>query len=458
MVSSIRKLLFLNPPHPHSISRRYMCSYYSPLYLLPPHDLVQLATCASCEEGTTVQVLDAIAERLSEDLVFPFIQRSTPEMVIILMGVETFGEDMEFVVRLKARFPTTSCVLFGYYPTTYPEQVLTTTGADVILLGEPEEPLIAYLKALNGDVSLETIQGLAWRTVTGTIVVNRPQRNKNLDSLPFSNYGLLKKECYEEAFWGGPCGAILSSRGCPFPCTYCTTTFGKHLVMKSVENVVAEMNYLKQSGIRFVRFMDDTFTCNRTRVLNICERLIKENLSLPWACLSRVDTLDTEMLDYMARAGCKRIMVGVESYSQVVLDFLGKNVDAASINPQLELIRKAGIESIGFFMIGTPVETEEEFKKTLKGVVTSPLDFITVNIITPYGGTPFYEQMKEEILFQFNPFRCEFKDTDFYRRTAQRKRRLYATFYLRPSQIFKRMRSLAHNPIQGVRLLWLLSR
>ncbi len=427
------------------------------MFLLPPHDLVQLATYVREINHVNVHIVDAIASGYSLQKVLTLVKELSPDMIVSLAGVETFGEDMACLDHIKETFPEITHAVFGYYPSVFPEETLRKSKMDLVLRCEPEESLSHYLTALARGAGVDAVSGLAGWSEAGLLFSNQEQRIADLDRIPFPDYGLVDAGKYEEAFFGGPCGAILSARGCPFSCNYCTSTYGKRLVVKSPETVVSEMAHLKSGGIRFIRFLDDTFTCDRRRVIDICKRILDTRLQVSWSCLSRVDTLEGEMLEWMARAGCKRVLVGVESYSQKVLDYLNKRVDAHTINNQLFLIKQAGIESFGFFMVGAPVEGEEEFRETLQGMLAAPLDFITVNSMVPYAGTPFFRQVEKEIYFNLLPFRCEYKDANVPKTMQERRRHLYIRFYMRPGILMRHFYAIVAHPLRALKLLWLLT-
>lgn len=452
------KLAVINLPYPWAIVRRYSCTYYSAMFKLAPYELLQLATCCREWNGAELCFLDAIAKGSSEAEVHAFIARERPDMVVSLVGIETVSADLACMDRIKEAFPEITGVVFGYYPTTYPETVIEKTRVDVILRNEPERAFSAYLSARANEESFRGIPGLAMRDERGEIFLNPPERISDLDSLPAPDFGLCNVRDYEDWLLGGPCGVILSARGCPFACSYCATTFGRRLAAKKAETVVAEMKAMMAKGIRVVRFLDDTFTFDKKRVVAVCQGILREGLALRWSCLSRVDALDAEMLAWMKKAGCVRIAVGIESYSKKVLDYLDKSIDPAMVNRQLRLIRDAGIECAGTFLVGAPIETEEDFQETIRGVLDSPLDLIGVNIITPYGGTAFFERVKDDLVFSLIPYECRFKDESVVRAGLDRERRLYRRFFLRPSVILRQFRSVMRFPWQSLRLFVMLVR
>ena len=441
------KLVFLNPPHEHCISRRYRCSYNSPKNLLPPNDLLQLAACAREWNQAEVAVLDAIARGLSEAQTWKELADLSPDLVISVTGVDTFGDDMACLERMKQQFPSVPYGIFGFYATTFSEEVLRKSSVDFILRCEPEIPLTEYIAAKAQGQPVEGIAGLAGRYLDGSLFVNTHQRFTDLDRLPFADYSLVDLTHYDEAFLGNRCAAILASRGCPFSCAYCVPTYAHQVISKSPETVAKEMQHLIEAGASSIRFLDDTFTCNRRWTLDVCKEIIGRDIRVDWSCLSRADTVDEELLAWMRKAGCKRILVGIESYSPHVLDCMNKGIDAALVNDQLALIRRAGIQTVGFFLVGAPFETDSDFEETLRGALAAPLDFLIISIMIPYAGTPFFEQYKDMIDFSLLPYRCEYKDPAIALKAQERYKRLYLRFYLRPGVALRHFSYLVRHPL-----------
>lgn len=440
------KILFLNLPHRLDLYRRYLCSYHSPGSLLPPYDLVQLATCVREWNHATVRVIDAIAENKTEAQVYSLIAEDMPDLIITITGIEFFGDDMDCIERLQERFPAIPLGIFGYYPTVFPEKTLQHSKVDFVLCREPELPLSQYIKAVQGQGNIDDITGLAGRCQDGSLFYNREERVTDLDSLPFPDYSLVEQKLYTEAFTSRTCAAILSIRGCPFDCTYCNTTYGRKTVRKSPERVVEEIAYHLSQGAQNIRFLDDTFTISHDWGISICKLILEKKLSFEWACLSRVDTVDEEVLHWMHRAGCRRILVGVESYSQSFMNLMNKKVDTTMTNRQLRLMKKAGMELVGHFIVGAPLESDEDFRETVKGALASPLDFIIVNLLTPYAGTRYFEQVSEYYSFNLLPYECRLLDDRLQARAYKRFRTLYRRFYCRPSVLLRHFYYLSKDP------------
>lgn len=433
-----------------------MCTYYSPLFLFPPHELLQVATCAREWDHAEIAFLDAIADECDQEQLEAFIASHKPDMLVALIGMESVSDDLACMDRIKAAFPELTCVVFGFYVTVLSELVLDRSRVDLILRGEPEVTLSKYLRAKAAGGPIDAIPGLAGRREDGSVFINETERIVDFDGLPFPDYTLIDVRRYEEGLLGGPCGAIFTMRGCPFHCSYCTTTFGHRLAMKTPETVVAEVKALARADVRVIRFLDDTFTLDKFRVIAICKGILEQDLAVRWVCLSRVDTLDEEMLTWMKRAGCVRIVMGVESYSPKVLEYLDKHADPAQCNTNIQLVRHAGIETLGFFLVGAPVETEHDFQQTLKGVLDSPLDLIAASVLTPYPGTPFFDKVRNDIVFSLIPYECRFKDESISLNAMKRERTLYMRFYLRPITVWCQLRRFLRFPLRSTRLLLML--
>ena len=452
------KAAFINLPYRVALDRRFSCTHYTPRFLFPPHELLQAATCAREWNQAEVVFLDAIAGRCGESEVHAFLARHKPDVMASIVGIESIASDLACLDAIKAAFPEITICIFGWYPTYLPEEILAKSSVDFILRGEPERPLSEWLKARAAHMPVDAIPGLAGRRDGGGFFSNPVARITNLDELPFPDYRLVDVRKYSELLLDGACGAILSGRGCPYRCMYCTTTYGRRLIQKSPEVVIDEMRNLISAGVRLIRFLDDTFTANRSRVLRICQGIVEQGLKTRWACLTRIDCLDEEMLAWMKRAGCVRILIGLESYSKHVLEHLDKGVDPGCYNAQLALIRKAGIQSVGYFILGAPIETEEDFQETLQGALAAPLDFLGVNILAPYAGTALLEAGKADIVFNLIPYECRFRDASVNHNAERRERTLYLRFYLRPSVILRQFRIFMNSPLSTMRIAFMIFR
>lgn len=439
-------VLFLNLPNKEQITRRYMCSYISPESLFPPLELLYLAGIARDTKGLKVSLLDAIAEKKTPDQVQQRINIENPEYVVTILGLECIEEDCLEIKKIKLLFPEKKIVVFGHYATQFPSEVLQESNADYLILGEPDIIFSNLLDVFYKNLSLKNINGLVYLKEGKTIKQGEDKRIPNPNELPRPAYDLLPVDKYYEPVLKRPYSMIQTARGCPYPCTFCVKSYGSKLTIQSPERVVEEIEFLvKTQGIKSLRFIDDTFTVNKKRVIAICEQMLEKNLDIEWCCLSRADNLNEEVLIWMKRSGCKRIYFGLESGSQRILDLYKKRINVSEALETLLLCKNMGIETTGFFMSGYPEETEEDFDQTIDFAKRAKLTYASVNPINPYPGTALFDELKDQLEFSLIPYKNQFKNPKIADVFTKRKKKFYKAFYLRPNYIIQNAKSLLFN-------------
>lgn len=440
------EVLLLNLPNNEQITRRYMCSYVSPESLLPPIELISVAAIAREWKRSSVHLLDCIAEKLNKNEAIQKIESINPDVIVSITGFECFEEDMNEVKSLKERYPDKKYILFGHYATNFPKETLINSGADYVILGEPDLIYSELSEALEGKKDIEEVMGIAYLKKGELIVQGGEKRIRNPNELPIPTYDLLPANKYYEPLLKNPFGMIQSARGCPYQCNFCVKSYGSKLTKLSAPRIIEEIKIWQSLfGTKSIRFIDDTFTINKRRVIELCELMIKENIDVEWACLSRTDNIDRELVQWMYKAGCKRIYFGMESGSQRMLDLYKKNLDVQQAQEAFTICREENVEAAAFFMSGHPAETQEDFEKTVEFAKNSDLHFASFNPLTPYPGTPMFEQMKEAIDFSIYPYKNEWKDKTVYDTFAERKKVFYKSFYVRPKYLSNNLPSLLKN-------------
>ncbi len=400
-----------------------------------------LSAQAKLVDGCEVRLLDCIAERLSVEEALRSVSAFDPDIILSIMAIEYFDNDVDFLARLRHQQPEALVGCFGHLPSNYGEETMKATGADFVLAGEPDLVFRALLerRASGGELAGE---GVAILGESGFEPAEF-QRNPSLDDLPYADQGAIDHSLYGEPFFGHPYTTFLSSRGCPFPCAYCVRTYGRKFVMASAGHVVGEVAAAVEGyGIKYFRFMDDTFTASRRRVLEICEGLKALGADITWSCLTRPNTIDGEIAEALRSAGCSRVYVGIESGSQKVIDYLKRGYQLEQVMDNLRQVRASGLEMVGWFIVGAPVETRDDFEMSLKLARDLNLEFIAVSTLVPYPNTELYESEKDNIDFALLPYTCEFKDQAGTEREAE----FYRRYYLRPSFIAGKFGNLARHP------------
>lgn len=273
-------------------------------------------------------------------------------------------------------------------------------NVDFIIKGEGEKTFEELLISLmNNESDFSNIKGLVWRK-NGEIISNKEREyltNLDLSPLPARHYFPMKKYHGGGMFKGLRTLNMVTSRGCPYACAYCSSLlFGKKFRYHSSERVCEEMNILKKDyNCDEIHFYDDVFTLNKERVFELCDKIIKENLKMPWICLTRVDAVNEELLRAMKSAGCYQIWLGVESGVQRLIDLLRKNITLEQAFTAFSLCKKLGIMTYGLFMLGLPTETKDDSEETIKTAIKLDPNFAQFTYTTPIPNTHLYKLAKE---------------------------------------------------------------
>jgi radical SAM superfamily enzyme YgiQ (UPF0313 family) len=211
----------------------------------------------------------------------------------------------------------------------------------------------------------------------------------NLDEIPIPSRDLLMGI---ENFTSEDMGVIITSRGCPYSCTYCACPkMWKGVRYRSIDNVIEEIQQvMREYGTTQFAIYDDTFTINRQRVLEFCKTLINEKININWTCTTRLDLLDDEQLIMMKKSGCNNVKVGVESGSPEILEIMKKKEDKDDIRQGSSLLRKHGFFWSGYFMMGLPMETKKDIMDTLEFMKELKPNFAQMSIFLPLPGTELF--------------------------------------------------------------------
>jgi len=327
-------------------------------------------------------------------------EREQPDIIAVTSTTPTIYEAYKVVRAGKDVCPDSFTILGGPHASFLPVDTLKECSAlDAVCIGEGEETMIDLAEASMERRSLSNVRGIAYRSGK-KIQLNQPRPLiRDLDSIPFPARHLLPMDRYKVLGKKTIICHIMSSRGCPFQCIFCSPSqlYGKKYRARTAKNVVDEMEHLvSEYKPESIEFSDDEFTLNRKRVEEICDEIKSRGLDIGWACSSRVDTINRSLLKKMRRAGCFLIYYGVESGSQRILNFIKKGIRIEQIKKAIIWTKEAGIKTLGSFMIGFPDETREEIGETIKLSKNLKLDYAQFSIVTPYPGTELYQTAKRD--------------------------------------------------------------
>jgi anaerobic magnesium-protoporphyrin IX monomethyl ester cyclase len=374
-----------------------------PVCSWPPLGMLYLAAMLT-KEGFEVSLLDQAAKGLTIEETAKWVNKENPDLV----GFSTLassGRTAAITAReVKKESPGVKVVFGNYYGTFNTERVMQKyPWVDVIVRGEGELTTLELARCIKDGRSLKNVLGLTFRDENRLVsTLDRPLI-KDVDSLPFPNREMLDVEYHSEV--AGAVTApkkfttVLSSRGCPFRCRFCgCQRFARGIWRaRSAESTVKELQLLSSLGYKQFLFVDDSFTINPKRVIEICRGMRKEKIDMDWTCEGRVDSCSYEMMWEMVKAGCKIVYFGIESANQRILDYYNKRITPKQSEDAVRITRKAGMNSIvASFIVGAPTETREEIENTLGFASKIPIDFPQFNILGVFPGMDIWDELKSK--------------------------------------------------------------
>ena len=436
------RVLLLNPPGRRTYIRDYFCSKTTKSnYLFHPIDLVVLS--GTLAERHEIQVLDCMAERLDVPAALARIAAFAPAVVVSLVGSVSWTEDRAFLAQVAASGPRVIAigdVLQEDSVTRLAEEPWLEAALHVFA----NQDILHYL-----DRELSAVREMTVRRSDGAIERIRVHgKQRGTFRVPRPRHELFPEHGYRFSFArSARFATLLSDYGCPYPCTFCVIgTLG--FQTRPIADVIDEIDHLRARGVRELFFMDQTFGVQRERAFELCDALASRG-DLSWTAFTRPDTADDELLSAMKRAGCHTLILGVESADDALLELYKKGYVADEVRAGFARVKKHGLRSVGTFIIGLPEESEASLERTLKLAFELELDFLSLNMAVPRFGTPFRARMLELGLANANDLVMDqggenaFLPTHTLDRGAMEalKRRMVRRFYLRPSYLWRRLRS-----------------
>jgi radical SAM superfamily enzyme YgiQ (UPF0313 family) len=328
------------------------------------------------------------------------IREFGPSIVGITSKSQNFAATCVIARIAKQVNPGITVIVGGPHPSMAGQSTLGEASIDMAVRGEGEDTMTEILEWAEGSRSLPGIDGIIFRE-DGQIRTNRPRQYiEDLDSLclPHENLSGVLKD-YEKfppiAFRG-----IFATRGCPFNCSFCGSKYiwTRAVRHRSPSSVISEIKKLISRGVPAIHFEDDTFGVNKNYIRELCGLLMSEVPRLEWSCEINVKLVDEEIVELMARAGCHRILIGIESGNNEMLKTIRKNITVEEAFRASEIIIRHGIDLSAFFIIGFPEETEETLSDTISAIkkIYSSGGDVVYSIFTPYPGTELFEYCREK--------------------------------------------------------------
>lgn len=376
-----------------------------PFHSTPPFYLKYIQSLLQDDKRITVRLLDAFAQDRSYKEILEEIKNWKPQFLVIFINVVTFQEFRKFILALVQDMSITPQPFKIAVGQLIPDDDLDVKDQlDVFLPGEGEEETCAIIKRILSNQSTrktEIKRYQKYKARSQDIFIT-----EDLDRLPFPTYSQDELRDYhflypiqtdQALIWGH----ILSSRGCPYGCLFCSPvmreSYGDRLRLRNPIKVVDEMESLMKQGVNIISFDDDNFTTSSQYVIAVCQEIIQRGLKIKWIIHARIDNVDFELLNLLKTAGCVHIRFGIESGSETVIKALHKKQTDIQWGEQTEKIfamtKKLDIATTGLFVVGNPKETYGDIQLTIQLAKKILPDVVQVHFFTPYPGSKIYDHM-----------------------------------------------------------------
>ena len=288
-------------------------------------------------------------------------------------------------------------ILGGHMGSPDPDYFLRKTGADAIVIGEGDITIVNLLEAVEKNLSLSTVNGIAYLNGSKCAITKPQELINDLDVIPYPAWDMFDLDYYTlirrpHAEKKDRVFSLLSSRGCPYKCNFCYR-MDKGYRARSAESIVEEIQVLKKDyGVTYINFIDELFMYSTRRAIELSEAFIKNDLNIKWSCNGRLNITTKKVLETMKKAGCVYIGYGIESLDNDILKVMNKNMNTDHIYKGIELTLAAGISPGFFFMFGNIGETAEILQRGVDFLLKydDHSQLRTIRPVTPYPGSPLY--------------------------------------------------------------------
>jgi anaerobic magnesium-protoporphyrin IX monomethyl ester cyclase len=457
------------------------------VHVVPPLGLGYLAT-SLLRAGIECKILDCIKESIDTEKLRSYVLENSPDIVGFNFFTNNWSSVSESAKIVRQAIPQAFITAGGPHPSTLPVETLKEIPElDFIFLGEAEDSLVETVKIIkNSKIKnnrktefrpLDKIENLVYLK-NDTSRIGKCIFSDDLDRYGIPAWDLIQPQTYPLAAHGVfqrhfPIAPIITSRGCPYPCTFCAAKIvsGRRVRYRSLDLVFEEIHILKNKfGINEIQVLDDNFTFKKDYAKEFCSRAIENKMGIAFGLPNgvRLETLDDELLDLMREAGFYSIVVGIEAGSERILKLMKKKLTLDLIREKVDQIKRHKLEVEGFFILGYPGETREEMKRTVKFAKSLNLDRAFFGNYVPLPGTESYNNLIKS---------GEIKDLDWSKvfvggeiiyspdgvspdELEKLQRNAFLKFYLTPKHLWGFIKRLRPKNIKGIlkRILFTLKR
>jgi radical SAM superfamily enzyme YgiQ (UPF0313 family) len=389
-----------------------------------------------------VSVLDAIVDNIGPKECAKKIIDNDYDAVIFLTGSISWDEDSRFIKEIKYRkgFPVIGTG--DIFLEDCKELMQKNDFLDAVILDFTTEDILSYL-----DKNFDTVKNMVFRMGEEIIEGGTEREFQKEIEIPIPKYELFPNKRYNYPFvLHNPFATVLTDYGCPFKCDFCVMS-NIGFKYRKIDNVMAEIKYVKGLGFKDIYFGDQTFGARRYRLVKICNSMINEKINMGWVCWSRVDLVNEDILKLMKMAGCHTILFGVETSNDRILKESKKGFTSAQVKNTFKLCRKLGIRTLGTFVFGLPDEDKDSCLRTINFAKEIGADFASFNVLIPRMNTKIRRLAIErgwidkelKIMDQSGSFAAMETEKMTVDEIIWLKNKAVRSFYFRPSYILHRL-------------------
>ncbi|MBF0188344.1 MAG: radical SAM protein [Magnetococcales bacterium] len=371
------------------------------------------------KHGYSVRFIDFNAEGIALPEAISLIEKIQPKILGISCLTQEAYMVEELLKQVRHTLPQTPVVMGNVHSSYFFDYYLKNNLSDYVVHGDGEETMVALTEVILSKGDPKTVNGISYLDSEGGSVTTPPNIINDLDALPPPAWELAKIEKYKASFYYNfqpdRTRIMISSRGCPIGCTFCTIHDGKKVRFHSAERVVAEIQHLVDTyGTTHINFQDPMFLTRPSRVRDICNGLIDKGIKIGWACEAHVNYAREDLFEIMKKAGCHTVFFGLECGDDALLKNIGKRTTVEQGKKAIHMARKYGLKPVGFFLLGVPGETEALSQKTIDFGLSLPLDMAFFSITVPLPGSQMFKEFVENDK-RFDPYNWNgFSNTGYF--------------------------------------------
>ena len=444
------RVMLIRPPARHTVESEVPEAVEAENLSYPPLALLSIAQFLLSQSDHEVKIVDAQLDDLAYDVLEAQVREWSPDVV----GITAFTVqlvDVHKTIKAARAGGASRVVVGGPHVNDFPQECLDLPGVDAVVKGEGQKPMLDLCNVWDRGEEAKGIPGVMAHP-DDPVPTDDVYFSNDLDEYPLLDRSLIEYERYYDVMGdGGIFTTMISSRGCPYRCTFCNTPRHRYRVA-SPARVCDEIAHCISLGIKEIYFVDDTFNITNQRVHELCDEILRRGLEFSWTVRFRVKGVDRPLLEKMKAAGCSRIQLGVEQGTEEGLLRLKKDVTSREIEHAFKLCREVGIHTVAYFMIGTPTErSRRDVIDTIDYSIKLDPDFVMYNILTPFPGTTLYDEGIRDGVLDIDPwwafmrapdesFKAQVWDEYFSREELRELLDLaYRRFYWRPKFVARNL-------------------